>query len=86
MLRANFATRGAEARLYAACAAAIGLPVGIFIYAWTSFSNVHWMAPVVGITVSIQTIAIFLGFTNCQLLIWATYIMYLAVFTYLADA
>ncbi|KIY68842.1 MFS polyamine transporter [Cylindrobasidium torrendii FP15055 ss-10] len=70
MYRTNFPIRGAESRLYGACAAAILLPVGTFIYAWTSFSYVHWIAPIIGIV----------------LLMWAVFVIYLAVFTYLADA
>ncbi|KIY71160.1 MFS general substrate transporter [Cylindrobasidium torrendii FP15055 ss-10] len=66
----NYALRGPEARLYGACFAAISLPVGMFIYAWTSFSFVHWIAPVIGIFV----------------LILSTYIIFVAVFTYLADS
>lgn len=33
----NFATRGPEARLYLSCVAAVGFPVGCFIYGWTSY-------------------------------------------------
>ncbi|KAH9479807.1 Ascochitine biosynthesis cluster MFS transporter [Psilocybe cubensis] len=64
-----FPHRGPEARLYLACFAAILLPVGMFIYAWSSFSSVHWIALTIGIT----------------LFIWGVFIIYLAVFTYLAD-
>ncbi|KAF8909962.1 MFS polyamine transporter [Mucidula mucida] len=70
LYHANIEKRGPEARLYGACFAAVLLPAGMFLYAWSSFSYVHWIVPVIGIT----------------LLIWATYIIYLAVFTYLADA
>lgn len=65
-----FATRSAEARLYLPCVAAVTLPSGCFIYAWTSYSDVHWIAPAIGITV----------------LMWSVFVIYLAVFTYLADA
>ncbi|KAK7461799.1 hypothetical protein VKT23_008231 [Stygiomarasmius scandens] len=64
-----YAARGPEARLYFACIAAIAFPVGMFIYAWTSFPHVPWIAPAIGIT----------------FFIWATFVIYLAVFTYLAD-
>ncbi|KAF8889266.1 MFS general substrate transporter [Infundibulicybe gibba] len=64
-----FPKRGPEARLYMACVAALFLPIGMFIYAWSSFTFVHWIAQAVGITVYI----------------WAVYIVYLAVFSYLAD-
>lgn len=45
------------------------LPIGMFIYAWSSFVFVPWIALTIGIT----------------LFIWATFIMYLAAFSYLAD-
>ncbi|PWN37832.1 MFS general substrate transporter [Meira miltonrushii] len=66
----NFEKRGPEARLYAACAAAILFPIGCFIYAWTSYPDVSIAGPVVGITA----------------LMTAVYTIYLAVFNYLADA
>ncbi|KAF8966273.1 MFS polyamine transporter [Flammula alnicola] len=62
-------TRGPEARLYFACFAAILLPVGMFIYAWSSFSKVPWIALAIAITI----------------FIWGVFIVYLAVFSYLAD-
>ncbi|THU86241.1 MFS polyamine transporter [Dendrothele bispora CBS 962.96] len=65
----NFSNRGPEARLYFACIAAIAVPAGMFIYAWTASPSVPWIAPATGIT----------------LFIWAVFIIYLAVFTYLAD-
>lgn len=46
-----YPTRGPEARLYCACVAAFFLPIAMFIYAWCSFSHVHWIGLVVGITV-----------------------------------
>jgi hypothetical protein len=67
--RRYFPTRGPEARLYLACFAAVMLPAGMFTYAWSSFIFVNWIALTIGIT----------------LFIWATFIMYLAVFSYLAD-
>jgi MFS family permease len=66
----NFTKRGPEARLYAACAAAILFPIGCFIYAWTSYPDVSIAGPIVGITA----------------LMTAVYTIYLAVFNYLADA
>ncbi|KAK0189257.1 MFS polyamine transporter [Armillaria mellea] len=65
----NYPHRGPEARLYMACAAAIMLPAGMFLYAWTSFTFVPWIASAIGITI----------------FMWAIFIVYLAVFTYLAD-
>jgi len=64
-----FPTRGPEARLYLACFAAVLLPVGMFIYAWSSFAFVNWIALTIGIA----------------LFTWASFIIYLVVFSYLAD-
>lgn len=50
--RKYFPKRGPEARLYGACCAAILFPAGMFIYAWSSFPQVSWVALVIGITVS----------------------------------
>jgi len=61
---------GPEARLYAACVAGIGFSIGSFIYAWTSFSYVHWTAPCIGLAVISASI----------------YTIYLASFSYLADS
>jgi len=61
--------KGPEARLYLACFAAIMLPASMFIYAWCSFAFLPWVAQAIGIV----------------LFIWATFIIYLAVFSYLAD-
>ncbi|KAH9175933.1 major facilitator superfamily domain-containing protein [Lactarius sanguifluus] len=58
-----------EARLTWARFAGIMFPVGMFVYAWTSFSRVSWIAMTIGIVI----------------FIWATFIIYLAAFTYLAD-
>ncbi|KAF8074570.1 MFS polyamine transporter [Lyophyllum atratum] len=69
LYRKSVAKRGPEARLHMACFAAVLLPIGMFIYAWASFSHVHWIAQAIGITVYI----------------WATFTIYLAVFSYLAD-
>jgi len=62
-------TRGPEARLYALCVAAILFPLGCSIYGWTSYHFVPWIAPFIGFTVFIVGV----------------FIMYLAVFSYLAD-
>jgi len=49
--RKNFARKGQEARLYIACAAAIVFPVSMFIYAWTASPHIHWIVPLIGLTV-----------------------------------
>ncbi|KAE9388526.1 MFS polyamine transporter [Gymnopus androsaceus JB14] len=46
----NFGTRGPEARLYLACCAAVLIPCGMFIYAWSTFSHVPWIVLTIGIT------------------------------------
>ncbi|KAI9062694.1 MFS general substrate transporter [Trametes sanguinea] len=61
--------RGPEARLYSACVGALLFPAGMFIYAWCTFSYVHWMGMAVGIFV----------------IMTALFVLYVAVFTYLAD-
>ncbi|KAG5643367.1 hypothetical protein DXG03_001015 [Asterophora parasitica] len=65
----SVAKRGPEARLHVACFAAILFPVGMFIFAWSSFAHVHWIVQAIGIVV----------------FICAAFIIYLAVFSYLAD-
>ncbi|KAG6834740.1 hypothetical protein H0H93_007680 [Arthromyces matolae] len=44
-----YAKRGPEARLHTACFAAFLVPIGMLIYAWTSYSNVHWIAQAIGL-------------------------------------
>ncbi|KAL1411387.1 hypothetical protein Q8F55_002343 [Vanrija albida] len=48
---ANAAARGEpvapEARLVGACVGAVLLPVGLFVFAWTSTPNVHWIVPII---------------------------------------
>ncbi|RPD64468.1 MFS general substrate transporter [Lentinus tigrinus ALCF2SS1-7] len=62
-------TKGPEARLYSACLAAVLFPVGMFLYAWCTFPSVPWIGMVMGIFVFLI----------------ALFIIYVAVFTYLAD-
>ncbi|KAL0953642.1 hypothetical protein HGRIS_004846 [Hohenbuehelia grisea] len=69
LYRKYFPKKGIEARLYPACLAAILLPVGLLIYAWCSFPWVHWMALIIGLTT----------------FMWASFMIYHTVFTYLAD-
>ena len=49
--RRNYAKRGPEARLHAACFAAVLLPVGLFIFAWCAFPQVNWIGVNIGIVV-----------------------------------
>ncbi|KAI0369756.1 MFS general substrate transporter [Pilatotrama ljubarskyi] len=62
-------TKGPEARLFSACVGAILFPAGIFIYAWCTFESVHWIGMAMGIFV----------------IMTALFVLYVAVFTYLAD-
>ncbi|SCZ90260.1 BZ3500_MvSof-1268-A1-R1_Chr1-3g01876 [Microbotryum saponariae] len=62
--------RGPEARLYSAMAGGIFVPVGCFSFTFTSFTSIPWIVPC--ICVSILYVGILL--------------IYLAVFSYLADS
>ncbi|RPD64471.1 MFS general substrate transporter [Lentinus tigrinus ALCF2SS1-7] len=64
-----YPTKGPEARLFSACLAAILFPTGMFIYAWCTFPNVPWIGMAMGIFVIMTSL----------------FILYVAVFTYLAD-
>lgn len=37
-----------EARLGTAMAGSIVLPIGLFLFAWTTYPSVHWIAPIIG--------------------------------------
>ncbi|KIJ26679.1 hypothetical protein M422DRAFT_191922 [Sphaerobolus stellatus SS14] len=41
----NVAIKGPEARLYIAMWSGIALPIGCWVYTWTSFSSIHWIVP-----------------------------------------
>ncbi|KAF3004230.1 hypothetical protein E8E13_007291 [Curvularia kusanoi] len=58
-----------EGRLYFACVESACMPIGLFMFGWTSAPSVPWIVPC--IAVSIATIGIFT--------------IYLSVFNYLAD-
>ncbi|KAF2709802.1 MFS general substrate transporter [Pleomassaria siparia CBS 279.74] len=58
-----------EGRLYFACVESACMPIGLFMFGWTSSPDIHWIVP--SIAVFIATIGIF--------------VIYLAVFNYLAD-
>jgi MFS family permease len=38
-----------EERLWAAMIGALGIPIGLFWFAWSSTASVHWIAPITGI-------------------------------------
>ncbi|KAI0793846.1 MFS general substrate transporter [Fomes fomentarius] len=65
----HFKSKGPEARLYSACLAAVLFPAGMFIYAWCTFPTVPWIGMAMGVFV----------------IMTALFVIYLAVFTYLAD-
>jgi hypothetical protein len=37
-----------EARLSTAMAGSVVLPVGLFLFAWTTYPSVHWIVPIIG--------------------------------------
>lgn len=37
-----------EFRLPPAIAGSIAVPVGIFMFGWTTYSSVHWIVPIIG--------------------------------------
>lgn len=50
LYRKYFPIKGQEARLYMPCAAAVVLPISMFIYAWTASPNIPWIVPLIGLT------------------------------------
>lgn len=47
-----------EARLVPALPAAIGPTIGLFLFAWTARSSIHWIVPTIGITIYGATVFI----------------------------
>ncbi|GAA5951045.1 hypothetical protein JCM3765_004662 [Sporobolomyces pararoseus] len=66
----NVAKRGPEARLYTAFVGGVCVPLGAFIYCFTSYPQCHWMGACVGITI------LYVGM----------FCVYLSTFSYLADS
>jgi hypothetical protein len=57
-----------EHRLYAAMFGSIGIPVGLFWFAWTSRHSVHWISPVLAsIPFAWGNISIFVRFSLSSL-------------------
>ncbi|KAF7122893.1 hypothetical protein CNMCM5793_001003 [Aspergillus hiratsukae] len=52
-----------EARLYGAMLGSIWLPVGLFIYSFTQYEEVHWIGPVIALV--LITVGIFFTFESC---------------------
>ncbi|OJA17621.1 hypothetical protein AZE42_10118 [Rhizopogon vesiculosus] len=69
LYRKHFGTKGQEARLYIACAAAIVMPVSMFIFAWTASPHIHWIFPLIGLTAFMSGV----------------FVVYQVSFLYLAD-
>lgn len=47
-------TRGPEARLFAAMAATVLFPAGMFIYAWSTYTKVYWISLAIGMVVRVS--------------------------------
>lgn len=69
ILRRHFPAESPESRLYFTCITATLLPIGLFIFGFTSTRDIHWILP--AIAVCLATMGIFS--------------IYLATFNYLAD-
>ncbi|KIM44763.1 hypothetical protein M413DRAFT_442721 [Hebeloma cylindrosporum] len=65
----NVEKRGPQARLYLVCGAAFLFPISMFMFAWTSLPSLPWALLIVALII----------------FVWAVFVMYLAIFTYLAD-
>ncbi|KAK9894249.1 MFS general substrate transporter [Cystobasidium minutum MCA 4210] len=61
---------GPEARMYTGCLGGVMLPLGCWIWAWTTFASIHWIVPTIGLGI------LFAGM----------FLLYLTVFNYLADS
>ncbi|BGO94746.1 hypothetical protein NBRC10512_007307 [Rhodotorula toruloides] len=68
--RRNVEKRGPEARLYSAFGGGIFVPLGAFIFCFTSYPQCHWIGSAIGIVI------LYIGM----------YLTYLTAFSYLADA
>ncbi|KAI0143424.1 MFS transporter [Xylariaceae sp. FL1272] len=65
-----------EARLSTAMAGSIVLPVGLFLFAWTTYPWVHWIAPVIGATLfSCGLVMVFISLLSYLV---DTYVVYAA--------
>ncbi|GIC92917.1 MFS transporter [Aspergillus udagawae] len=52
-----------EARLYGAMLGSMWLPIGLFIYSFTQYKELHWIAPVIALV--LITVGIFFIFESC---------------------
>lgn len=69
-MRRRFPVEAPESRLYFICISSILLPLGLYLFGFTSHPSIHWVSPTVA--VGLATMGI--------------YYIYLATFNYLADA
>lgn len=69
LLRQHFPAESPESRLYFTCLTATLLPIGLFIFGFTSTRSIHWIVPTMGVCLASMGI----------------YSVYLATFNYLAD-
>ena len=83
--RRKVATRGPEARLYFVMGAAILFPASLFTYAWCTFPHVHWISLCIAITVCHELNKLCDVLTPFEVIEFSCFLIYLAVFTYLAD-
>ncbi|KAN0085674.1 Drug:H+ antiporter-1 family protein [Tylopilus felleus] len=63
LYRRHFNRKQQEARLYLVCVAALCLPIGMFIFAWTASPSTHWMAPIVGLSVFMSGVMVIFQMT-----------------------
>ncbi|KAI3390970.1 hypothetical protein diail_8305, partial [Diaporthe ilicicola] len=69
VLRRHFPVEAPESRLYFTCLTATLLPIGLFIFGFTSRETVHWISPAIALCLASMGI----------------FSVYLATFNYLAD-
>ncbi|KAJ4418059.1 hypothetical protein N0V82_005813 [Gnomoniopsis sp. IMI 355080] len=69
ILHRHFPAEAPESRLYFTCITATLLPIGLFIFGFTSTPEIHWICPAIAICLGTMGI----------------YSVYLATFNYLAD-
>lgn len=69
ILHRRFPAEAPESRLYFTCITATLLPIGLFIFGFTSTRDIHWILPAIAICLATMGI----------------YSIYLATFNYLAD-
>ncbi|KAL1858787.1 hypothetical protein Daus18300_009921 [Diaporthe australafricana] len=69
ILRRHFPVEAPESRLYFTCITATLLPIGLFIFGFTSRETVHWISPAIALCLASMGI----------------FSVYLATFNYLAD-